>query len=141
MGPKISETTGNDRPLIRSLRVDIDLRSRTRLCSSTSLCELFCIPSRSLSISQHALNRPTRTSIPIRQESYSEADIDSNTGLPLDIGIHDIEERGDAKHDAGFFDKGILQAFETEHKAGGYAREVKVIANGHCHGASYTSFL
>lgn len=68
-----------------------------------------------------------------RQESYASPDIDSNTGLPLDIGIHDIEERGDAKHNDGFFDKGILQAYETDHNAGGNMKEVKVIANGHCH--------
>ncbi|KAI5122495.1 hypothetical protein M0805_001403 [Coniferiporia weirii] len=66
-------------------------------------------------------------------ESYSTADIDANTGLPLDIGIHDIEEHGSAKKSDGFFDNGILQALETDHSSGGNVKEVKVIANGHCH--------
>ncbi|KAH8116363.1 Metallo-dependent phosphatase [Phellopilus nigrolimitatus] len=56
-------------------------------------------------------------------ESYSAPDIDSNTGLPLDIGIHDIEDPGNAKKSDGFFDKGILQALETDHNAGGNVKE------------------
>ncbi|EJD07471.1 Metallo-dependent phosphatase [Fomitiporia mediterranea MF3/22] len=66
-------------------------------------------------------------------ESYSTPDVDSNTGIPLDIGIHDIEDPGNAKKNDGFFDKGILQALETDHSAGGNVKEVKVIGNGHCH--------
>lgn len=72
----------------------------------------------------------------IRKESYSTADINPDTGVPLDIGTHDIEEPGNAKNSDGFFEKGVLNALETEHNAGGNAREVKVIANGHCHSES-----
>ena len=68
------------------------------------------------------------------RESYYPADVDSNTGLPLDTGMHGLEENGNAKNSDGFFDKGILQSFETDHSAGGTTKEVKVIANGHCHG-------
>lgn len=64
------------------------------------------------------------------------ADFDANTGLPLDIGIHDLEDDGSAKKNDGFFEKGILQAMETEHNAGGNLREVKVIGNGHQHSKS-----
>ena len=61
------------------------------------------------------------------------ADPDPDTGIPLDIGIHDLEGDGSAKKNDGFFEKGILQAYETEHTAGGNIREVKVIGNGHQH--------
>jgi len=71
--------------------------------------------------------------IPLK-ESYDEVpDMDPDTGIPLDIGIHDIEERGDAKQSDGFFDKAILQTFESDHSASGQLKEVKVISNGHCH--------
>jgi hypothetical protein len=66
-------------------------------------------------------------------EAYSKADLDSN-GKPLDVGIHGLEEMGSAKKNDGFFEKGLLKALETDHRAGGNAREVKVVANGHCHG-------
>ena len=60
-------------------------------------------------------------------------DVNPDTGIPLDIGIHDIEERGDAKNSDGFFDKGLSQALESDHNAGGKMKEIKVISNGHCH--------
>ena len=68
-----------------------------------------------------------------RAESYSAADVDSKTGRPLDVGLHDLEEPGAAKRQDGFFHKGLLQALESDHRAGGRAPEVKVVANGHCH--------
>ncbi|RDX54151.1 Metallo-dependent phosphatase [Lentinus brumalis] len=67
------------------------------------------------------------------QESYSAADVNPATGLPLDVGQHDLEESGAAKKQDGFFHKGLLQALESDHRAGGRATEVKVVANGHCH--------
>ncbi|KAK7687305.1 hypothetical protein QCA50_009810 [Cerrena zonata] len=67
------------------------------------------------------------------EEAYAAADVDSRTGKPLDVGNHDIEGPGNAKKQAGFFHKGILSAMETDHRAGGDAKEVKVVANGHCH--------
>ena len=70
-----------------------------------------------------------------RQESYSAADVNPATGMPLDVGQHDLEENGAAKKQAGFFHKGLLQAMESDHRAGGRASEVKVVANGHCHSA------
>ncbi|PAV20053.1 Metallo-dependent phosphatase [Pyrrhoderma noxium] len=66
-------------------------------------------------------------------EAYDDADVDSETGIPLDIGIHDIEDHGNAKGNDGFYEKGVLTAFETSHNAGGGQHEIKVIANGHCH--------
>ncbi|KAI9064007.1 Metallo-dependent phosphatase [Trametes sanguinea] len=66
-------------------------------------------------------------------ESYSAPDIDSKTGRALDRGISDLEEPGAAKRQAGFFHKGLLQASESDHLAGGHIPEVKVVANGHCH--------
>ncbi|KAI0369179.1 Metallo-dependent phosphatase [Pilatotrama ljubarskyi] len=66
-------------------------------------------------------------------ESYSAADVDPVTGRPLDVGLHDMEEPGAAKRQDGFFHKGLLQALESDHRAGGHATEVKVVANGHCH--------
>ena len=69
-------------------------------------------------------------------ESYLPADIDTKTDLPLNIGIHDVEESGASKGNDGFFDKGILQAFETDQRTRGTLKEVKVIANGHQHGSS-----
>ena len=68
-----------------------------------------------------------------REESYSAADKNPETGKPLDVGIHDLEESGAAKKQDGFFHKGLLQAFESDHRAGGRATEVKIVANGHCH--------
>ncbi|TDL23728.1 Metallo-dependent phosphatase [Rickenella mellea] len=66
-------------------------------------------------------------------ESYTKADVDPVTGKPLDVGIHNLEASAAAKQNAGFFHKGILQAMETDHTSGRNVREVKVVANGHCH--------
>nr|VWO97910.1 Zn(2)-C6 fungal-type domain-containing protein [Ganoderma boninense] len=66
------------------------------------------------------------------QESYAAADINPSSGKPLDVG-QVLEESGASKQSAGFFHKGVLQAFESDHRTGGRAPEVKVIANGHCH--------
>ena len=70
-----------------------------------------------------------------RQETYAAADINPSSGRPLDVG-QVLEESGASKKSAGFFHKGILQAFESDHRAGGRAPEVKVVANGHCHSKS-----
>ncbi|KAI0072805.1 Metallo-dependent phosphatase [Panus rudis PR-1116 ss-1] len=67
------------------------------------------------------------------EEAYSKADTDPSTGKPLDVGQSGVEPHGNAKKQDGFFHKGILQALETDHRAGGNTKEVKVIANGHCH--------
>lgn len=69
-----------------------------------------------------------------RQESYTEADINPQTGQRLDFGLHDLESSGAATKNEGFFEKGLLRAMESDHIAGGSSREVKVVANGHCHG-------
>jgi hypothetical protein len=66
-------------------------------------------------------------------EAYSKADIDPSTGKPLDVGISDLEGKGSAKGNDGFFEKGLMGALESNHRAGGVYREVKVVANGHCH--------
>jgi len=67
------------------------------------------------------------------QESYSKADIDPATGKPLDVGISDLESKGSAKGNDGFFEKGLMTALESNHLARGVYREVKVLANGHSH--------
>lgn len=67
------------------------------------------------------------------QESAAAADINPATGQPLDVGQHDLEESGAAKKSAGFFHKGLLQALESDHRAGGNLPEVKVVGNGHSH--------
>jgi hypothetical protein len=69
-------------------------------------------------------------------ESYSKADIDPPTGKPLDVGISGLEGKGSAKGNDGFFEKGLMNALESNHRARGINREVKVIANGHQHGTS-----
>ncbi|KAI0630843.1 Metallo-dependent phosphatase [Trametes polyzona] len=66
-------------------------------------------------------------------ESYSAADVDPVTGRTLDVGQHDLESPGASKHQDGFFEKGLLQATESDHRAAGRIPEVKVVANGHCH--------
>lgn len=68
-----------------------------------------------------------------RQESYGTVDKDSRTGLPLDVGIRELEGPGSAKKSDGMFENGLLKALESEHRAGGIIPEVKVVANGHCH--------
>jgi len=70
------------------------------------------------------------------QESYSKADIDPQTGKPLDVGISGLEGKGSAKGNDGFFEKGLMSALESNHRAMGGYREVKVIANGHSHRTS-----
>ncbi|KAI0054414.1 Metallo-dependent phosphatase [Artomyces pyxidatus] len=66
-------------------------------------------------------------------ESYGTADADPKTGRLLDVGEHDLEEKGSAKHNDGFFEKGLLHAAESEHRGAGFIPEVKVVGNGHCH--------
>ena len=61
--------------------------------------------------------------------------MDPVTGQPLDVG-NVLEEPGASKKSAGFFHKGLLQALESDHRAGGRATEVKVVANGHQHSTS-----
>ena len=59
------------------------------------------------------------------------------------MGLRDLEPHGNAKGSDGFFHKALLQAKESEQHAPGVAREVKVVANGHCHGtlALWTRFF
>ncbi|KAH8103804.1 Metallo-dependent phosphatase [Cristinia sonorae] len=66
------------------------------------------------------------------EEAFSAADVDPRTGKALDVG-EQLEGNGNAKKQDGFFHKALLQAKETDHRAGGNAREVKVVANGHDH--------
>ncbi|KAI6122283.1 Metallo-dependent phosphatase-like protein [Pisolithus croceorrhizus] len=66
------------------------------------------------------------------QESYNTPDTDQRTGLPLDVGVS-LEGSGAAKKSDGMFEKGLLAALETDHRAGPAIPEVKVVANGHCH--------
>lgn len=73
-----------------------------------------------------------------RQESYAQADKDTRTGAWLDVGLRGLEPKGSAKQNEGFFEKGLLSAMESEHLAGGSAREVKVVGNGHCHRACFS---
>ena len=44
-----------------------------------------------------------------------------------------MEEHGNAKQQDGFFTKALLTAMESDHRGGGTAHEVKIVANGHCH--------
>jgi len=74
------------------------------------------------------------------QATFSKADIDPPTGKPLDVGISDLERKGSAKGSDGFFEKGLMTALESNHRARGVYREVKVIANGHSHGTP-TSYV
>jgi len=71
--------------------------------------------------------------IPLKESYDVVPDANPDTGIPLDIGIHDVDGRGDAKNSDGFFDKGVSQALESDHSAGSKMKEVKVISNGHCH--------
>lgn len=63
-----------------------------------------------------------------RPETYSEADIDALSNKPLNEGDQ-LDPHGSPKKNEGFFEKALLKAPENE--MGG--REVKVVANGHCH--------
>jgi hypothetical protein len=69
-----------------------------------------------------------------RRESFSKADVDPRTHVPLDVGIHGNEPPGASKTNGGFFEKGLLKAMESDHVAVGNRHEVKVVGNGHCHG-------
>lgn len=75
-----------------------------------------------------------------RPETYNKADVDSGTGKPLQKGLQ-LEDKSTPKKNEGFFEKGLLRALETTHRTGDNAREVKVVANGHCHGPSLFSYL
>ncbi|KAF8347706.1 Metallo-dependent phosphatase [Amanita rubescens] len=66
-------------------------------------------------------------------EAYTKADLDPLTGIPLDVGIHDLETPGNAEHNDGFFEAGVLQAKESDRRSSAVLPEVKVIGNGHCH--------
>jgi hypothetical protein len=68
-----------------------------------------------------------------RPETYSKADLDPHSNRPLDKGITGQELPGNAKTNDGFFEKGILQALESDHVSHTAIPEVKVIGNGHCH--------
>lgn len=67
------------------------------------------------------------------QEAFLKPDINPATGKPLDVGLHGLEGKGTAKTNGGFFEKGLMNALESDHRAGGGNLEVKVVANGHCH--------
>jgi len=105
--------SGNDKRWTRSLRTLDDSLNRTRSCSPT--CHCTC-PSLS-----RVFVAPTRFFSP---ESYYKADIDPPTGKPLDVGISDLEPKGSAKGNAGFFEKGLMSALESSHRARGIHREV-----------------
>jgi hypothetical protein len=66
-------------------------------------------------------------------EAYGKADTDPHTGRTLDVGTHGLEDPGNAKHNDGFFEKGVLQAKESDRRNSIFIPEIKVIANGHCH--------
>jgi len=66
-------------------------------------------------------------------EAYSKADIGPQSKKPLDVGISGQETPGNAKKNGGMFEKGILKAFESDHRSNGNVLEVKAIGNGHCH--------
>jgi hypothetical protein len=67
------------------------------------------------------------------QESYSDADVDTRTNKPLDVGIHGEEQPGSSKTNGGFFENGLQKALESDDVAAGDNLEVKVVGNGHCH--------
>ena len=67
------------------------------------------------------------------QESYSDADVDSRTKKPLDVGIHGEEQPSSSKTNGGFFENGLQKAMESDDVAAGDNLEVKVVGNGHCH--------
>ncbi|KAJ2918633.1 hypothetical protein MD484_g1753, partial [Candolleomyces efflorescens] len=66
-------------------------------------------------------------------ETYGKADLDPHTNRPLDKGITGQETPGNANTNDGFFEKGVLQALESDHVSHTAIPEVKVIGNGHCH--------
>ncbi|QRV74007.1 hypothetical protein RhiJN_02021 [Ceratobasidium sp. AG-Ba] len=67
--------------------------------------------------------------------SVDPADINTKTSTKLDVGKS--QKYGGSAKDDGFFDKGILKAFEipATETTKGSGTEVKVIANGHVHTA------
>jgi hypothetical protein len=74
-------------------------------------------------------------------EAHSAPDKDPVTGESLDVGISDLEEPGNAKKQNGFFNKALLKAMESEHRASGNVREVKVVGNGHSHSTCFRLVL
>ena len=72
--------------------------------------------------------------IPI-EETYSTPDVDVMSGKPLDIG-EQMDKKGNPKTNGAMFENGLMKAHENE--LGG--REVKVVANGHCHCTSNYPF-
>lgn len=68
-------------------------------------------------------------------EAYEPADKDTTSGNDLDVGDQ-IDGAGSSKHNGGFFNNGIKQAFETsgpDHDTTMPTAEVKVLSHGHCH--------
>lgn len=76
-----------------------------------------------------------------RPEAYSKADVNPQTKKILDIGISGQELPGNAKNNDGFYEKGILQAMESDRQSLSNAPEVKAIGNGHCHCQSCHLFV
>ena len=66
-----------------------------------------------------------------RQETFSTADTGKD-GRPLEIGSK-FDTDGSSKKNDGFFEKAIL----TGKEGSTLTPEVKVIGNGHMHGASH----
>jgi hypothetical protein len=56
------------------------------------------------------------------------------------VGTSDLEGKGPAKVNGGFFERGLMIAMESNHLARGIYREVKVVANGHSHRTSVSYF-
>ena len=52
-----------------------------------------------------------------------------------------MEKHGNAVHNDGFFEAGVLQAKESDRRSSVVLPEVKVIANGHCHGTFLLDFV
>jgi hypothetical protein len=95
-------------------------------CSFIYLCEWPSI--YAFNINGASISRP---------EAYLKADKNPKNGKPLDIGISGQEPPGNAKDNAGFFEKGVQKAYESDHIRAGSSLEVKAIANGHCHSKHY----
>jgi len=67
-------------------------------------------------------------------EAYDAADKDTTDGGDLDVGDQ-LDGEGSSKHNGGFFNKGIKQAFAESSSASSAMQtaEVKVLSHGHCH--------
>lgn len=76
-----------------------------------------------------------------RQEAYNTPDKNFRTGQWLDVGLHNLEKADVAKKNEGFFEKGLLKATESDHRAGGNIPEVKVIGTGHAHSRYSTNLI